>query len=96
MALFQNATFRDDTVELDDNEFEGCEFHNCRLVYRGTASVKFRGCSFFGYRLVFEGAAQNTLGFLSTLYHSKFRKDVDAIFKEIRSGHAVRRREVGH
>ena len=96
MALFQNTTFRDDTVVLDDNEFEGCEFHNCRLVYRGTAPVKMKDCSLFGHRLVFEGAAQNTLGFLSTLYHSIFQKDINDIFKEIRLGHAVRRREVGH
>jgi hypothetical protein len=96
MALLQNTTFRDDTVELDGNEFEGCEFHNCRLVYRGIASVKFRGCSFFGYRLVFEGAAQNTLGFLADLFHSKFRKDVEQIIKQIRINARIGHGEVGH
>ena len=35
MAVYQDKKIENETVVLDGSEFVSCEFHGCRMVYRG-------------------------------------------------------------
>ena len=35
MATFQDQTIGHQTVVLDGNEYIGCRFENCQMMYRG-------------------------------------------------------------
>jgi hypothetical protein len=80
----ERETFADAVIELDGNEFDGCEFTRCHFIYRGGQPPTLVNCSFHGLDLQFEGSAQNTLVFLAALYHGGFRTVVDQTFNNIR------------
>src|SRR5687767_12151499 len=100
MALFQNTTFgTDDTtseVEVDGNTYQGCSFKNCMFVYRGGPPPRFSHCSFDNPNFRFADAAANTLDFMTALFHSPFRKNMEQTFKNIRIKKPTIPIEVGH
>ena len=65
---FHRSTFENDTVELDGNAYDHCDFKHCILVYRGGSPPRFAQCSFLQYSFQFEDAAGNTLSFMASLY----------------------------
>jgi hypothetical protein len=69
MAVFDRRTFENATEVLDGNEYKACEFHNCRLVYRGGALPGIAHCNFNKCRWDFEDAAGRTITFMRGLYH---------------------------
>ena len=60
---FHRSTFENDTVELDGNAYDHCDFKHCILVYRGGSPPRFAQCSFLQYSFQFEDAVGNTLSF---------------------------------
>jgi hypothetical protein len=82
---FQGLTFRDDTIELDGDEYDGCRFENCTLVYRGGPLPTLADCSFSRSSIALEGAAAATLSFLHALYHRGFQVMVEQTFAAIRT-----------
>jgi hypothetical protein len=67
MVQYQGATFTNETVVLDGNDYRNCTFTNCELVFRGTASVSLNGVT-ANCRWTFEGAAGLTVKFMTALY----------------------------
>lgn len=96
MARFQNSTFRNDILVLDGNEYEGCEFKDCTLIYRGGLLPRLAPCLFFGYSLRFEGAAENTILLLAALYQDGFQADIEQTFTNIRTNRFGTRSETVH
>jgi hypothetical protein len=70
MALFQDVTKENETVVLDGNEFIGCKFQNCKMVYRGGEVPRLQHCHFTQCTWHLDDAAQRTVMFLRGIYHS--------------------------
>ena len=75
------------TVKLDNNEFIDCQFVNCALKFSGTSPVSLSGCSFANVTWVFSGPAQNTLQFVTEMYHGmgdQGKKIIEQTFENIK------------
>ncbi len=65
MTKFTKNVYRDDTITLDNNDFENCEFYNCRLVFHGTGLFNMQGCKIVDCQWPMEDHAQITLQYLA-------------------------------
>ena len=72
-----------ETVSLDGEHFEDCEFRQCRLVYAGGTPPSFTGCRFDNCEWKFEGAAANTLAHLKVVWGAGAKAFVQGLIKEI-------------
>ncbi len=86
MAKHLKTTFSNSRVILDGNDYDGCTFTNCDLVYTGKRLPNFKDCVFNSPRFGFEDAAGDTMIFLQTLYRSGAAAFVEAILEGVRSG----------
>ena len=86
MVRHQDATFTNQLVVLDGNDYVNCSFTNCELVFRGTDTVSMNGFTADNCRWTFDGAAGLTLKFLSALYHGGFSEMIDLTLENIRQG----------
>ena len=66
---FDNKSFFSERIELDGNEFRGCTFSRCQLVFRGERMFTVVECLFQNPQWVVEGPAANTILFLTAAYH---------------------------
>jgi len=82
----QNQSFSNESVELSGNQFHGCTFKNCKLVYRGDISPTFKDNHFIDSVFMFSDAAIRTIYFLSNIYHAGpgGREVVEDMFERIR------------
>ena len=78
--------FNHETVPLDGDSFDDCEFRDCRMVYAGGPPPSFSQCRFHDCDWRFEGAGQDTLAFLKLLWASGGKPTVQGLIKEITSG----------
>ncbi len=80
---FKNERYIDSDITLDGNEFEKCQFINCKLRYSG-GPVKFGpGCVFDKPQFMFSGAAFRTMELLGILYQAS-PSAIEKIFEGIR------------
>ncbi len=87
--VHEKETYSNVIVELDDNEFVGCHFEDCELVFTGAQPPVFFGCSFIRTSWIFAGAAENTVRFMSVLYKmagEEGRQLIEDTFDTIRGG----------
>ena len=82
---YQGETFINTTIELDGNEYDGCDFKNCTIIYRGGELPSLANCSFGSPNFIFEDSAQNTLVFLRLLYHGGLQPFIEVTFDNIRA-----------
>jgi hypothetical protein len=86
---FIREVFRDETIEIDEDEYQQCRFVNCRIVFSGKGPARFSDCKFDECQWVFDGAAEETIQYLAALYTGVGeggRMLVEAIFNSIRQG----------
>jgi hypothetical protein len=89
-------TFRGTTEALDGNNYHGCEFRGCTLVYRGGAPPELVQCHFADCRWVFAEAAGRTVALLQALRGGGLGALVDAILGgPPRTGEAAARPPAG-
>ena len=81
---FSNKTFKDETVDLDGNEYVGCTFLQTKLMYLGGTIPHFDSCKFDAGRFMFEKGAGNAIEFLRELYHAGLHQNVELLFDDIR------------
>jgi len=87
---YENQTFsKNETVELDNNEFINCTFDNCTIIFRGETLPGVKDCNFVGYiKWTFKDYARATLTLFSALnmtipgYGESIFKDFMNSFKE--------------
>ncbi len=81
-------SFSNETIHLDNNQFDHCEFDNCEIVYSGTGKFSLSNNSFNGCRWTFEGPAANAIEFMSAMYAmGGGAKDlIEKTFENIRRG----------
>jgi hypothetical protein len=70
MADFKAQKFSKQTIILDGNSFEACEFKGCTLVYNGISEVKLLGSQLEDCQWSFDGPAARTLQFMQALYQA--------------------------
>ncbi len=78
-----NVSYNHQTVPLDGEDFSGCEFSACRLVYAGGDAPTFSDCRFTDCDWKFEGAAAQTLTSLKLMWAAGAKPAVQAMIKEI-------------
>ena len=86
MAQYQGATFTNETVVLDGNDYRNCTFTDCVIVFRGTAAVSMNGVTTNNCRWTFEGPASLTIEFMTALYQAGVTDMLDQTFENIRRG----------
>lgn len=84
---YENRTFNDTDVLLDDSQFIGCTLERCNLIYHGAGVCTMKNCSIINCRVTFDGAAQRTLNMLAALYAGGFATLIEATFDNIRGHH---------
>jgi hypothetical protein len=77
------VSFNHQTVQLDGEEFHGCDFVACRLVYAGGPPPVFDACRFDACEWKFEDAAAQTLSYLKLIWGVGAKAAVQATIKEI-------------
>jgi len=86
---YVGETFENATINLDGNQFEGCTFVKCRIIYTAADTFSIDGCTFVTCDWLFDGAAERTLYYLSALYRGlgpPAQELVDVIFQQIKEG----------
>ncbi len=81
--------FNNEAIDVDSKKFERCTFNQCKIVFNGRAATEFSGCTFNECQWVFNAGAEQTLHYLTALYHGLGQGGsdiVEAIFDSIRQG----------
>ncbi|MDB5460652.1 MAG: hypothetical protein JWO72_2393 [Caulobacteraceae bacterium] len=78
--------YNHETVSLDGETFEDCEFRSCRLVYGGGEPPSLSGCRFDACEWKFEDAAARTLAHLKLVWSVGGKAPVQALIKDITGG----------
>lgn len=81
--MADGASFNHETVALDGETFNGCEFRACRLVYSGGAAPQFHDCKFDGCEWKLQGPAADTLVHLRAMWNAGAKPAVQAMIKDI-------------
>ncbi len=75
--------YNHETVSLDGEYFDGCEFRDCRMIYAGGAAPVFTDCKFDNCEWRFDGPAGNTLEHLRAMWAAGAKAQVQVMIKEI-------------
>jgi hypothetical protein len=76
--------FNDETVVLDSNTFDRCEFTNCTLEYSGGKPPVMKNCGLTESLFSFSDQASDTIAFLTGMYHGGFKTVIEETFDQIR------------
>jgi|SRR5690348_8055659 len=68
MAKFESTPFTDTRVCLDGNEYVGCHFLRCELVFCGGEIPRMVGNTIIDCAWTFDGAAASTLQFMRGMH----------------------------
>jgi hypothetical protein len=75
--------YNHETVLLDGEAFEDCEFRGCRMVFRGGEPPVFSQCRFDDCDWRFEDAAGRALTVMKQIWALGGKAPVQAMIKEI-------------
>lgn len=82
---FENQTFTNESVTLDDNEFIGCTFNNCHFRYNG-GEFNISRIRFDSMQFTVEGAAARTVMLLQSLWADEVgRRAVEGLLDPARA-----------
>ncbi len=68
MAVFRNETFSNETIILDGNQYTGCKFNGCRLLFNGGDLPVMQSCELNDSPFQFGGAADRTLTLMASIH----------------------------
>ena len=85
MAIFNKQTFTKQTVNLDDNVYKDCKFHECVLIYSGGPLPILHDNDIVDCIWSMAGAADRTVTFMMALYHGGAKELVETIITSIRN-----------
>lgn len=81
--MTSDTLFNHETVALDGEVFDGCEFRDCRLVYSGGEPAVMTNCKFHDCEWKLDESAARTLGHLKLMWAAGAKAQVQAIIKDI-------------
>lgn len=76
-------SYNHETVALDGERFDGCEFRDCRMVYSGGKAPVFKDCQFVNCDWRMEDQAAETLACLRAMWAAGAKPRVQELIKEI-------------
>jgi prophage tail gpP-like protein len=84
--LISGQAFQGETISLDGQRFDTCDFMDCVLVMRGDQVFQIAKCRMFGSQFRLEASAVTTVNSLRILYNSGDigRQTVEQIISLIR------------
>ncbi len=85
-----STAFTRETVQLDGEYFDDCEFKKCRMVYAGGEAPAFVGCRFEDCDWKFEDAAARTLEHMKAVWNAGGKAQLQLLIKDITSGGAAK------
>jgi len=77
------VSYNHQTVSLDGEIFQGCDFSACRLIYGGGEPPVFQDCKFTACEWKFEKGAADTLAYLKIMWAVGAKPAVQDAIKEI-------------
>lgn len=83
---YENQTFENQTMIIDNHQFYNCVFNDCTLIYGGGQPPAIQGCHLNRCQIQFGGAAEQTVRFLTAMYHGGFKDYVEGSLDNIRKG----------
>ena len=81
--MTRSMSYSHETVALDGERFEDCEFRDCRLVYAGGEAPVFKNCQFHNCDWKMDGPAGQTLEHLRAMWAAGAKTQVQGLIKEI-------------
>jgi hypothetical protein len=67
---FDNQTFINRDIRLENNEYVGCTFERCMIWYNASGPVALQGNRFNECTWQFDGAAARTIKFMTDIYQT--------------------------
>lgn len=86
MATFQNQRFENQDVAVDGNQYTGCAFDGCILIFEGGDVPVFNRCTFRNIKIQLKGDAAQTTNYLSVLHTSGLPEAVEHVLSDVQSG----------
>ena len=84
MTKHANKTFTNETITLDGNDYDNCEFNKCELVYSGGTLPNLSDSNFNDCGWSFRDAAARTIQLMTALYAGGAIRLVEGTFEYIR------------
>jgi len=84
VGKFEKQTFADTSIVIDGNEYVGCRFSQCEIIFAGGSLPNLTNNSFTDCRWTFDGPAGRTVQFMKALYEGGGKGLVEATFDNIR------------
>ncbi len=81
---YKKHAFKDETVALDNNTYDECEFVNCKFEYSGGKPPVMVSCNFSDSSFTFTGQAADTISFMKAMYHGGFKVVVEQTMEDIK------------
>jgi hypothetical protein len=78
-----STTFTRETLQLDGETFDACEFKSCRLVYSGGEVPTFTDCKFEDCDWRLDDAATRTLAHLKVMWGAGAKARVQELIKSV-------------
>lgn len=78
-----DTVYNHESVLLDGETFDACEFRDCRMIYAGGEPPTFSGCRFDGCDWRFDEAAGRTLAYLKVVWAAGQKATVQGLIKDI-------------
>ena len=89
-------TRRNEIIDLDGNEFHGCDIQHCILIYRGGELPVLMNCAVAQCDFAFDEHARNTIDFFRVFYRGGFQAVIDELFHSIRTNRTPSTEETMH
>lgn len=85
---FENQTFANESITLDDNEFVDCSFQNCEFVYHG-GEFNISRIKFDSMQFTVGGPAARTVMLLQSLWTNEIgRRAVEGLLNPAQAANA--------
>jgi hypothetical protein len=93
---YEDKTFTNEDIVVDDNEFYNCTFIRCKIIIGGKG-MTLVGCVFESCPIVWDSYAATTIRILNALYHlgDIGQMEVEKVIHAIRYGSPQPRKDYG-
>jgi hypothetical protein len=85
VSRIENKSFHKETIVVDGNEYTGCQFQECALVYQGGTVPRFSSNKFESCHWIFDAAAARTVAFMQSLHAGGFESVIEQTLQGIRT-----------
>jgi len=89
MGKHIDQLFLEQSIVIDGDEYIGCTFSRCKLVYAGGTLPMLVNNSYKDCQWAFDGPAARTIQFMGLLYTGGGKSVIEATIENVRGKHAT-------